>query len=166
MKSHSSQFCLSCGLCCNGTLHAYTSIHPDEVDSVRILGLEIVPRRGALGFQQPCRLYQNQCCSNYDCRPSACKDYQCALLHKYLVGELKAEAAAQIIQRSKELFAALLRQLPAGYSFAQFRTSLDHEEDLGQGLIDADELLRTNRALLLTLSKLIRYLEKHFGKPE
>jgi uncharacterized protein len=164
VKLNSSQFCLACGLCCNGVLHAYTAVHPNEVELVRTLGLAIVPRRGALGFQQPCQLYQRQRCSNYLCRPSSCKDYRCALLQKYLAGELSAEKAEQIIQRSKELFAVLLEQLPSGYSFDQLRTALDQEADSSQGIFGSDELRQANAPLLLTLAKLIRYLQRHFGK--
>jgi uncharacterized protein len=164
MKNDSSQFCLTCGLCCNGVLHAYTAIHPNEVELVRTLGLEVLPRKGALGFPQPCRLYQNQRCSNYLSRPSSCKDYRCALLQKYLAGELKAEVAAQIIQQSNALYATLLSQLPVGHSFAQLRTALDHEGDSGQDILGSDELRPPNTALLLALAKLMRYLQRHFGK--
>jgi uncharacterized protein len=166
MENNSSQLCLTCGLCCNGVLHAYTAIHPNEVELVRTLGLEVVPRKGALGFQQPCRLYQRECCSNYLSRPSSCKDYHCALLQKYLAGELKAEAAAQIIQRSNALYCALLAQLPAGYSFDQLRTALDHEGDSGQGISSSVELHLPDADLLLALAKLMRYLQRHCGKPK
>jgi uncharacterized protein len=164
MKTNSSQFCLTCGLCCNGVLHAYTAIHPNEVELVRTLGLTIVPRKGALGFQQPCRLYQRQRCSKYLSRPSSCQEYQCALLQKYVAGKLKAEAAAKIIQRSNALYAALLGQLPDDYSFDQLRTALDHDDDSAQGILASDELLQENAPLLLTLAKLMRYLQRHFGK--
>jgi hypothetical protein len=166
MKSNSSEFCLTCGLCCNGVLHAYTAIHPNEVDLARSLRLTVLPRKGALGFKQPCRLYKNQRCSKYLCRPSSCKDYQCALLRKYLAGELKAAAAEQVIQQSKKLFAALLEQLPPGCSFDQLRTALDHEGDSALGILGSDELRQANAPLILELSKLMRYLQRHFGKPK
>lgn len=165
-KSNSSEFCLTCGLCCNGVLHAYTSIHPNEVALARSLGLAVVPRKGALGFKQPCRLYKKQRCSNYLNRPSSCKDYQCALFQKYLAGELKTEAAGQIILRSKELFAALLEQLPPGYSFDQLRTTLDHEGDSALAVLGSDEPRQAKAPLILALSKLMRYLQRHFGKPK
>jgi len=165
LKIESSTFCLACGLCCNGVLHPYTSVHPNEVELVRSIALKVVPRKGALGFQQPCQLYQKQRCSNYLCRPSACKNYQCALLKKHLAGELKAEAGVQIIQRSKDLFAALLGQLPTGYTFDQLRAALDHEGDSEQGIFGSGELRQANAPLLLALAKLNRYLQRHFGKP-
>jgi hypothetical protein len=162
LKLDSSQFCLACGLCCNGMLHAYASIHPNEVEAVRTLGLEVVPRNGALGFKQPCRLYQSQRCSNYPCRPSACKDYRCALFEKYLAGELSLEKARHIIQRSRELFASIQHLLPPGYSFDQLRISLDLEWDSGRGIFGSDKLREENAAILLALSKLMRYLKRHF----
>jgi len=166
LKIDSSKFCLLCGLCCNGVLHAYTSVHPNEAELVRTLGLAVVPRSGALSFKQPCRLYKRQCCSNYPGRPSACKDYQCALLKKYLSGELSLETGAQIIQRAKALFAALRDQLPQGYSYDQLRTALDHEWDSRQDIFGSDELHQENASLHLTLAKLNRYLQRHFGKPK
>jgi hypothetical protein len=166
IKNNGSQFCLTCGLCCNGVLHAYTSIHPNEVDLARSLRLTVVPRKGALGFKQPSRLYQNQRCSRYLRRPSSCKDYQCALFQKLLAGELKTETAVQIILRSKELFTALLDQLPPSYSFDQLRNALDHEGDSDLGVLGLDELRQANAQLVLALSKLMRYLQRHFGKPK
>jgi hypothetical protein len=165
MKSDGSQFCLRCGLCCNGVLHAYTSIHPDEVELVQTLGLTVVPRKGALGFRQPCLLYQSQRCANYLCRPSSCKEYQCALLQKYLAGEVKPDDAVKVIQRSQELFAELLRQLPAGYSFNQLQSALDQEDESGEDVFGFSEPGRVNADLLFALGKLIRYLQRHFGKP-
>jgi uncharacterized protein len=166
LKIDDSRFCLACGLCCNGILHAYASVHPNEVELVRSLGLAVVPRRGALSFKQPCRLYQRQRCSNYSSRPSACKNYRCALLNKYLAGELSLEKGGRIIQRARVLFAAVLDQLPHGYSLSQLRSELDHEWDSGRGLLGSDELRQANAAILLTLAKLNRYLQRHFGKPK
>lgn len=166
LKFGSSQFCLSCGFCCDGMLHTYTSIHPNEVALVRSLGLAVAPRRGALGFKQPCRLYKKHRCSKYPFRPSACKDYQCALLRNYLAGELRAETGAKIIQRARELTTALMDQLPPGYSLNQLRIAWDHEWDSGQGMFGSDELRQANASVLLTLAKLHRYLKRHFIKPK
>jgi hypothetical protein len=164
LRFDGSQFCMACGMCCNGVLHAYTSIHPNEADLVRSLGLAVLPRKGALSFKQPCRLYKRQRCSNYPCRPSACKDYRCALLQKYLSEELSLEKAGQIIQRSRELFSSLRDQLPRGYSFNRLRTKLDHKWNSGQSIFGSDELLQANADLLLTLAKLNGHLQRHFIK--
>ena len=162
-KNSHSQFCRACGLCCNGVLHPYTSIHPDEVDLVRTFGLTIVPRKGTLSFPQPCALYKKGLCSNYPHRPSACRAYECALLKKYLAGETDLQSGVPIIQESKERYAALLHRIPDGYSFDQLRTALDSEADSDRDAVGANALRQTHAAVFHELLQFIEHLLRHFG---
>lgn len=163
----SSSLCLGCGLCCEGVLYSRALIQPDEIESVRALGLTVETLRGRHDFLQPCPLCQDHRCLIYTAtRPSICSAYQCALLKKYAAGELTYEQGAQIIQRARELYADVIAQLPPGYSFQQLRREQRQAWDSGRGVFGSLELRQEHAALLLALAKLVMYLHKHFHKPK
>jgi len=166
LEPNGSLFCLTCGLCCNGVLHAHAVIKSKDIEPAHALGLTVEAFGDNLGFRQPCPLYQKQRCSAYPNRPPTCKAYQCALLKKYLAGEITCELGMQTIQRAEELFATVLEQLPPGYSFAQLRKEIEQGWDSGRGLFGSPELRQANAVFLLALAKLIRYLHRHFEKPK
>jgi Fe-S-cluster containining protein len=164
LEPNGSLLCLACGFCCNGVLHAYAVVKPSKIESVRGLGLTVETFGDNLGFRQPCPLYREGRCSDYPNRPSTCKTYRCALLKKYLAGEITCELGVQIIQRAEELLATVLEQLPPGYSFAQLRKEIDQDWNSGRGLFGSPELRQANAEFLLTMAKLMRYLQRYFGK--
>jgi uncharacterized protein len=161
-----SSLCLACGLCCNGALHSHAIIGPDEVVFVTELGMTCEITQERLGFRLPCPLYREQRCPIYAAkRPRVCGDYRCNLLKAFLAGTLTLEQGVQRVQRARELFAAVLAQMPPGYSYARLCDEVG-SWDAGVGLGGSPELRRANAPLLLTLVTLIRYLRKHFGKPK
>lgn len=160
-----SSLCLACGLCCQGVLHNHAVIAPDEIENVRSLGLTVEPHGDHLGFRLPCPLYQDNCCSIYAAkRPQVCGAYRCALLKKYLAYEITLEQSVQTVQRAKDLYADVLKQLPAGYSFSRLKKEMQQDWDSGRGLVGSSESRQANAQLFLAMAKLTRYLHKHFEK--
>ncbi|CAK0779782.1 conserved hypothetical protein [Gammaproteobacteria bacterium] len=161
-----SSLCLACGLCCNGALHAHTIVKPNEIDTVRALGLTIETHGDQLFFRQPCPLYREQRCSAYPNHPPTCRAYQCALLKKYHAGEITFEQSEKIVQRAQELYVDVLEQLPNDYSFDQLKKEMAQDGDFGSGLFGSPELRQANAEFLLTVAKLTMFLRKHFEKPK
>lgn len=161
-----SSLCLACGLCCEGILYTHAVVKPDEIEHVRALGLTVETFGDTLGCRQPCPLYREQRCSAYPNCLSICKVYQCVMLKNYLAGGITCEEGLQTVQRARELLAAVLEQLPVGYSFDQLRKEMEQDWDSGRGIFGSAELRQANAAFLLTLAKLTRYLHRHFGKPK
>jgi Fe-S-cluster containining protein len=100
------KLCLSCGLCCNGTIFANVKLQPgDDAARLRDLGLRIsIPRSASptAQFTQPCAALEGCRCRIYDQRPRYCREFECVLLKSVKAGELKPAAALRIIGVAKQ----------------------------------------------------------------
>ena len=93
MVNSESELCLSCGLCCDGSLFQLVKLEPGEAQS----GLRLVPAHDA--FAQPCGCLTGTRCDIYDDRPAACRRFRCRLLaHVGPIGP-----ALAIVARTREL---------------------------------------------------------------
>jgi hypothetical protein len=117
--SPAEQLCLSCGMCCDGTLHNWTYLQPEELARASAAGLEVFqpPRRQARhdprpGFRQPCRALRGLECQIYRERPQACQDYICPVLQRLNDGELSLQAAQEIVQQARQLIRLLRTEMP------------------------------------------------------
>lgn len=102
----SSSICLSCGLCCDGTLIGFVQLDRDEVPRVR----EIMPIEEAGGqgfFVHPCSQLCGTSCQVYDNRPRQCAAFRCGLLKKVSAGDQSKSAAISSIEAVKVLRAEL-----------------------------------------------------------
>lgn len=107
--------CLSCGLCCDGTLFGSVELQlADDAESLRELGLKI-STRGKPRFPQPCSaLGSDGCCHVYKERPQLCRAFECALLQSVQRGRIEPVVAARIIRRTRQRAGevwSLLREL-------------------------------------------------------
>jgi Fe-S-cluster containining protein len=92
--------CVSCGLCCDGSLFGRVMFEPDELAPKKRLHLIASGR----GFDQPCgALDEDRTCAIYDERPRACRRFICKLhdRHRREGGPLEARIA--IVKRVHEL---------------------------------------------------------------
>ncbi len=140
-------------------------VQASEIQFVRGLGLNVKPIRDGFGFPLPCPLYKKDRCSSFANRPSVCGRYQCDLLKKHLNGEITLEQGTQTVRRAKELVADVLHQLPEGYTFEGIRHPLGAAWDSSGGIFATAENRQANAQLLLSFTKLYRFLQKHFEKP-
>jgi uncharacterized protein len=99
------RLCPNCGLCCDGTLFADVELRADD-DAKRLakLGLSVKKKgRVKVAFKQPCACFDGKFCKIYGDRPKHCRLFECGLLKKVNVGEMKSNAALKRISRAKAL---------------------------------------------------------------
>lgn len=98
--SDSLNICLSCGLCCDGTLVGHVQLSNEELPTLK--GLMDVENENNNGFfLQPCNKYCNGC-SIYSQRPKQCADFNCGLLKSVEQKELDFDSATTVIKVIKQ----------------------------------------------------------------
>jgi Fe-S-cluster containining protein len=108
----SGALCLSCGLCCDGTLFARVRLHAgDALPSLRAGGIKILTRPGGSAFEQPCAALHQRRCTVYAERPSNCRTFRCELLKCYEAGNLSWSEARTRIDRAHDITAAIRIEL-------------------------------------------------------
>lgn len=95
--------CLSCGMCCDGTLFWAVPIDPEDVAPVKV---------DAEGYlRQPCACFNGRC-TIYSKRPAACRGFECGVLKDVLAGRRDMASAQAQIEDMKRLVAELDAALP------------------------------------------------------
>lgn len=130
-----SGLCMSCGLCCDGTLFPYGFIR-DEADRkvADDLGLPVAEIKEKLLFKMPCACFSG-CCTAYDKpRPYTCSAFFCPPIKKYRRGEQTFEDAEQQVRLFREHRDKLLKgasQFPelADLSFTALRDLLEESAE-------------------------------------
>ncbi|WP_138484807.1 hypothetical protein [Dyadobacter bucti] len=87
-KNEISDLCISCGMCCDGTLFDKAFVR-DEADRkiADDLGMETFESNGKLSFRQPCHLFSS-CCTVYSvARPHTCSAFFCPPVKRFRSGE-------------------------------------------------------------------------------
>lgn len=98
--------CTSCGICCDGTLFVASRLQPGE----RMPG---AVSRG--WFSLPCDQLKDRCCSIYEQRPQACRNFECKL-----VGALRSGAVT--LDEGLAIVAEAHRRLDAATAAVGFET--------------------------------------------
>lgn len=83
--------CLSCGLCCDGTL--FSTVPLEAGEAARLKGRVSLVRGGG-AMKQPCRALEGVSCRVYEERPATCRKFRCLALQQVEAGEV-SEADAQ-----------------------------------------------------------------------
>lgn len=96
----SSNICLACGLCCDGTLIGFVQLEPKEIPAIAEL-MEIENDHGNGLFLQPCAKYCDGC-TIYSSRPKQCASFKCGLLKSVEQKEVKFDSAVDITEKVKE----------------------------------------------------------------
>lgn len=105
----SSNLCLACGLCCDGTLIGFVQLDPEELPAVKkVMDIEEVNGNGF--FLHPCDKYCDGC-SIYSDRPKQCASFKCGLLKSLEQKELSFNSATQTIGVVKEKKMAIQKLL-------------------------------------------------------
>ena len=96
--------CTACGLCCKGVWFSSVGLGPEEVPQARAIGLTVIQNGDKSSFAQPCSMHLNGCCSVYGAwRPKVCKSYTCALLDRFLAGEISKETSLSHVAAACEM---------------------------------------------------------------
>jgi hypothetical protein len=102
--------CLSCGLCCDGTLFSQVPFASDEIAPMRALGFAVIQVRHPAYAIQPCAKWVGGSCTVYAMRPQNCRDFRCRLLQRYEAGEVSLEDALTLVRRALSLAATADQQ--------------------------------------------------------
>lgn len=115
--------CLSCGLCCDGSLFW----------AVEIDGADAVPEGAAPGgrLAQPCSFHAGGACGIYATRPGQCRAFVCDVLGAVLDGSRDRAWAHTRIEAMRHLLAGLDDALPGeGALYARAAAYLEDAEAL------------------------------------
>lgn len=140
--------CVSCGLCCDGTLHSSGNLKPGEVEKIRAEGMTIVdgdPMRFAL----PCPKLKDRRCSIFDRRPSVCGKYSCKLRNDLVDGLVPLDDAMERVREAFALIDKASRRAGGRASTSDIRAA-------ALGAPDAEAAERLS-AIVLEL-----FLDRHF----
>ncbi|MBL8939154.1 MAG: YkgJ family cysteine cluster protein [Archangium sp.] len=96
--------CLSCGLCCDGTLFSTVPLEAGEAS--RLKG-KVSLKRGGASMTQPCRALEGVSCRVYEERPATCRRFRCLALQQLEAGEVSEGDAqafiAEVFARRRRL---------------------------------------------------------------
>ena len=107
----SSNICLPCGLCCDGTLIGYVQLDRDELHVLKDL-MEIEGTHENGFFLQPCSNYCDGC-TIYSDRPKQCDNFNCGLLKSFEQKELNYDSATEVIKLVKQKKAGIEKKFTA-----------------------------------------------------
>ncbi len=98
--SESSNLCLSCMLCCNGTTIGFVQLEKNELMRVKKI-LEIEEEGGNGFILQPCKKLGCNGCTIYNERPLQCVKFECELLSSIKEQSISFSSAIEIIEDVK-----------------------------------------------------------------
>jgi uncharacterized protein len=102
--SSSQSLCLTCGLCCDGTLfYGVLLKSDDDVTPLKAAGINIVSDNASTLLQLPCAAHKNCTCTVYENRPQGCRTYKCELLKRFERDDISQQSALEIINKIKSL---------------------------------------------------------------
>lgn len=96
--------CLTCGLCCDGSLFSDVRLTREDVVRLGVEGARATHTRKTISrsaFRQPCAALHEGLCAVYQLRPGHCRNFDCALLQRNVAGEISREDALRIITRCR-----------------------------------------------------------------
>ena len=108
-ESHLSSICVSCGMCCDGTLFSKAVVRGQADEALALsLGLETFQVESTLYFRLPCHHFKG-CCTVYDqARPHTCGAYFCKPLRMVKQGVLALDMARETIEKIPTASAEIL----------------------------------------------------------
>lgn len=134
-----SRLCLSCGLCCNGTLFTHIAPRAGEVEALAGTRLHLVTRRdGRVVIGLPCPALEGRRCTMYDERPAGCREFSCATARALAEGEVDEATAHARVEEALRRLAQVEARLPRAAEEPEpaVRRARRH------GLVDGPEALR------------------------
>lgn len=159
--------CLSCGVCCDGTLFTYVPVSEDPPEQLAAAGLRVeTPDDAEPQFPLPCQAWRGGCCQVYDLRPKVCREFRCRLLRKYEQEKISWSDATEIVRRAQRLRDhirdawATLEPDTASIGVAAIQRQVPSHDDL-----KADRALMLRWApVLMPLAKMRGLVQEYFSR--
>jgi len=99
----SDHLCVSCNMCCDGTLFGYVEVTAQEQTRLGA-GPDIREIKGRLAMRQACtKLGQDGMCGCYAVRPQKCDAFNCKLLKALEAGEVDEAYARFAVTHAKRM---------------------------------------------------------------
>lgn len=174
-----STLCLSCGLCCDGTIFDVVPLTARERVTVTRLGLPVLERASGPALPQPCEALDGLACTVYASRPTPCRQFHCALFDAVRCDEVDLGEALGVVNDAKSLLGDLARAIGDAQGTERWRPPVAGQDDAEEQAREASgaplgpiqgarKLLkrRFDPALDTALSAVERHLDRHFrGRP-
>jgi len=155
----SDALCLSCGLCCDGSLFDRFELDADELAWAERRRLPLVgPARRTL--QQPCPCFSGSCTA-YDERPRVCRRFRCALLASVAEGSTSIDEARERVRAFRARIADLRARIDASPELGTWPTV-----EAFVRAAEAEEISRTPAVvdLLLDVGVIRAQAERDFSR--
>ncbi len=170
LESAISAICVSCGLCCDGTLFRHATLKDREDNALATsLGMKVVEEQDKQYFELPCLHFKLSCTVYHQPRVKVCNNYYCKPLKELKRGALPLEDVRGIIERTvrlKQQFQQACQPYPefSDQPISQIRPQLQ-----SQSLNDAQQrTLRERYGILLVIGiklfPLLNELKQHKKK--
>lgn len=160
-----SDLCITCGLCCNGTLFNYADMKSNEIEQVVRLGMKPLGEPTPDSFSLPCPNLDGTMCSCYHDRPAVCGDFMCSLVDALQDGEIDMATSLQVVARTREISGELREQLVeltgGGPELSIYELTVLLSEQM-KVVDDPAAFRRENGSILLGLASLHLTLRKYF----
>ena len=163
--SDPTNICLSCGLCCDGTLIGFVQLESEELSSVRkLMEIEETEENGM--FFLPCNKLGCNGCNIYSQRPKACRNFECGVLKSVEKKELSFDKATEVIAVVKQKKIAIEKHVATLQIELQSKSFHFKMLELKK-LLRKDKselsLSQSHQELKLELEELEKLLTKSFG---
>jgi hypothetical protein len=160
----SSNICLSCGFCCDGTVIGFVQLDSEELPKMRGL-MDIEEGNGNGFFLQPCNNFCDGC-TIYSQRPKQCANFKCGLLKSVEQNEVDFDSAVEIIDVIKQKKIAIeekLALMPFELQSQSFNFKMVELKKLLQKIKSEELLTPIHQDLIADLQQLEGLLLKNFG---
>jgi Fe-S-cluster containining protein len=149
------EICLTCGLCCDGTMFDFVFLSHDEGASLAAIA-EIERRADRATLPSPCAFLRGCACSIYESRPRACRKFRCKTLRDLSAGRIERDEALARIAAVKDAFERVRPWLAPGESLWSARRRRTE-------LLAEKRSMRTEEGeFVLRSAALDLLLERHF----
>ena len=163
--SDPTNICLSCGLCCDGTLIGFVQLESEELSPLRkLMEIEQTGENGM--FFLPCNELGCNGCNIYSQRPKACRNFECGVLKSVEKKELTFDKATEVIDVVKQKKIAIEKQVATlqielqskSFHFKMLELKKLFRKDKSELFLS-----ESHQELKLKLSELEKLLSKSFG---
>ena len=160
----SENICLSCGLCCDGTMIGFVRLNREELPVLKEI-IEIEEEDGKGFFIQPCKNYCDGC-TIYSNRPKQCDNFNCGLLKSVQQKEVDFDSALktiEVVKQKKKAIEQNLAVLQLKLKSGSFYFKMVELKKLLQKSTSESALTQNHLELISDLEQLDSLLLEKFG---
>ena len=125
-RADGSALCLSCGMCCDGTLFTHVAFEPGDAAIEPVFArMTAVAEGSGRGFAQPCEMLDRRACAIYARRPRPCARFRCRTLRELDRGWIDVDDAASRVDAALSARAEVMTADGTGAPLSELRTRME-----------------------------------------